>query len=152
MPKNPFTTWTDADVAQHNARVSRVISDDQKAMKNATMTQLESRKAGVSVADSTDVARLNKTERAYYLHLQNVVLVNWIGVQNLTLKLADDCRYTPDFIVVRFSGAIEAHEVKGFWRDDAKVKIKVAARLFPWIRFIVVQKINGDWKQTPVKP
>jgi hypothetical protein len=41
------------------------------------------------------------------------------------------------------------HEVKGFWTDDARVKIKVAADLYPF-RFIAAQalpkKQGGGWK------
>lgn len=46
-------------------------------------------------------------------------------------------------------GALEAHEVKGFWEDDARAKIKIAADMYP-IRFIAVQvlpkKAGGGWK------
>ena len=35
------------------------------------------------------------------------------------------------------SGVLELHECKGFWRDDARVKIKVAASLYPF-KFIAV--------------
>ena len=31
------------------------------------------------------------------------------------------------------------HEVKGYWQDDAKVKIKVAAEMYP-LRFVAVRK------------
>ena len=61
----------------------------------------------------------------------------------MKLRLADNTFYTPDFMVVRFDGVIEFHEVKGFWRDDARVKIKVAAKLFPWFKFRAISKIKG---------
>lgn len=40
---------------------------------------------------------------------------------------------------------MECHEVKGFWTDDAKVKIKVAAEQYPF-RFIAFKKckLGGD--------
>jgi len=41
------------------------------------------------------------------------------------------------------------HEVKGFWQDDARVKIKVAADMYPF-RFIAVKprakKDGGGWQ------
>ena len=44
--------------------------------------------------------------------------------------------------------ALEFHEVKGFWRDDARVKIKVAAEHFPF-KFVAVRKKKlsegGGW-------
>ena len=46
------------------------------------------------------------------------------------------------------SGQLQAHEVKGHWMDDSKVKIKVAAAMFP-IEFIAVKakakKDGGGW-------
>lgn len=100
---------------------------------------------------STDEKKLNKTEKRFLDWLwQRALPGQYIGVQSITLKLADDCRYTPDFVTI-FQGDIRAYEVKGFWRDDAKVKIKVAARMFP-MRFVVVQWIKGQWQFSEVKP
>ena len=48
--------------------------------------------------------------------------------------------YAPDFMVLLPDGLIELHEVKGFWREDARVKIKVAAALYPEFRFVAVTK------------
>lgn len=87
--------------------------------------------------------QMNKTEAAYAETLEVRKLrgeITWYGYEAVTLKLADDCRYTPDFTVVTASGGIEFHEAKGFWRDDARVKIKVAAAQFPWARFCAVRK------------
>jgi hypothetical protein len=38
------------------------------------------------------------------------------------------------------------HEVKGFWQDDARVKIKVAASIYPF-KFIAVKKAKGGWER-----
>lgn len=88
---------------------------------------------------------MNQTEALYAEELATRKLVGDIidfGFQRVTLKLAHDTRYTPDFDVQMPDGTIEMHEVKGFWRDDAKVKIKVAARMFAY-RFIAVRKEKG---------
>lgn len=101
---------------------------------------------------STDCQKLNKTESAYLQFLKTQDL-QWIGVQNITLKLADDTRYTCDFFCIDHDGILHGREVKGtFVRDDAKVKIKVAARMFPWIRFSIVKKVKNGWEHTEVKP
>jgi hypothetical protein len=48
------------------------------------------------------------------------------------------------------SGLMEMHEVKGFWQDDARAKIKIAADIFPF-RFIAIKgksiakKNGGGW-------
>jgi hypothetical protein len=62
----------------------------------------------------------------------------------MKFRLADATFYTPDFMVMFANGSIEAHEVKGFWQDDSRVKIKVAADMFP-IPFIGVQWKKSEW-------
>jgi hypothetical protein len=96
---------------------------------------------------------LNKTEQAYEARLKLLLQAGeilWYKPFGLTFKLADDTRYTPDFIVLAADGVIECHEVKSFWQGDAKVKIKVAAALFPF-RFLAVKKAalknGGGWTQ-----
>ena len=97
----------------------------------------------------------NKTE-ARYEHLLEMrkrageIVGYWF--EGMTLKLADNTRYTPDFMVMLPDGMIEFHEVKGAWaifQDDAKVKIKVASAMYPF-RFIAVAPIavknGGGWE------
>jgi hypothetical protein len=67
-----------------------------------------------------------------------------------TFKLAKDTRFTPDFMVMLPDGVLEAHETKGFFRDDAKVKIKVAAEKFPFVFRLVTAKAKkngGGWNE-----
>lgn len=106
----------------------------------------------MTIQPTTDEAKLNKTERAYLEWLRSTGLFQWIGVQNVTLKLGDDTRYTCDFFAMTYDGEMTGREVKGFFRDDAKVKIKVAARMFPWIKFSVVKKDGSGWDHKEVKP
>ena len=94
------------------------------------------------------VGGMNKTEAAYPDHLglrQMSGEVAWFAFEAVKLRLADKTFYTPDFAVMLADGTIEQHEVKGFWEDDARVKIKVAAAMFPF-RFIGVQKDKTGWK------
>lgn len=56
----------------------------------------------------------------------------------MKLRLAQNTFYTPDFVVT-FDDHIELHETKGFWEEDARVKIKVAAAMFPEFVFIGVE-------------
>jgi len=46
---------------------------------------------------------------------------------------------------VTFEDRIELHETKGFMRDDAAVKLKVAADKFPEFLFVLVKKIKKQW-------
>jgi hypothetical protein len=94
---------------------------------------------------------MNKTEQQYADYLQKRLLGGEIisyRFEALKLRLADKTFYTPDFIVT-FSDQIECHEVKGFWRDDARVKIKVAAALFPEFAFMAVTKRGKGWDYEP---
>lgn len=67
--------------------------------------------------------------------MKNSGSIQWYAFEAMKFKLADKTFYTPDFIVMTHEGYLEAHEVKGFWEDDARVKIKCAAEKFP-IKFI----------------
>ena len=67
------------------------------------------------------------------------------------LRLAANTFYTPDFMLP--GSPITFIEVKGFWRDDARVKLKVAAEMFPMFTFIAVTKDRrtGEWKEERIK-
>ncbi len=96
---------------------------------------------------------MNKTEARYEQYLASLQmggLVRSYLFEGIKLRLADKKTfYTPDFFVVMPDMTLECHEVKGFWQDDARVKIKVAASLFPF-RFIAVKaqskKAGGGWE------
>ena len=63
----------------------------------------------------------------------------------LNLRLADRTFYMPDFLVLLPDGTFEVHEVKGFWTEDARVKFKVAASLFPF-RFVAITRKGREWQ------
>lgn len=92
---------------------------------------------------------MNKTEAAYAEHLRQLQLegeVLWHRFESVKLKLAEKTHLTVDFFVMTKSGDLEAHEVKGFWEEDARVKVKVAAAMYPF-RFLAVQRApGGGWK------
>lgn len=64
--------------------------------------------------------------------------------EQFTFKLADDTRYTPDFVVMLPDGVLEVHEVKGFLEDDALVKFKVAAEMFPFTFRMFTRRAKKD--------
>ena len=90
---------------------------------------------------------MNKTESAYAETLEEWRrggrILSW-DFEAVKLKLAPKTFYTPDFFVV-FPGHFAFHEVKGFWRDDARVKIKVAAERFPAFQFTAITRAGRDW-------
>lgn len=125
----------------------------------AKKESLESMKASYPMTTSIvctlseDEYKLNKLEKAWLAtrRLQEGVNNPFIGIQCLTFKLGSDCRFTPDFIEI-IAGKLVAWETKGFFRDDAKVKLKVAARMYPWVSFRLVTRKNKEWKIEEIKP
>lgn len=97
--------------------------------------------------------KLNKTEkmllvllRAMYLNPSGSAPVN-VRIQAIRLELAPNCTYTPDFSVW-FMGKMIFYEAKGaFVRDDAIVKLKTAARLYPEFDFWLCQRKNNKWTE-----
>lgn len=87
--------------------------------------------------------QMNKAEAAHAAELELLKRVGEIQEylwQPLRLKLAPDCTYEPDFLVLTASGAIEFHEIKGgYITDDALVKLRVAAQRFPFFVFRLYQ-------------
>lgn len=112
----------------------------------------------LGIQPSSDEAKLNKTE-ASYLEWLKTLGDYWIGVQCITLKLGHDCRLTMDFAAVDKAGlrlidtkATNRKTGKPLVEDDAWVKMRIAARLFPWIRFLVAHRIKTEWHHIVVKP
>ena len=118
---------------------------------------------------------MNEIEEAYATILsawQAAGIVHAWRFEAVTLRLAADLRYTPDFWVVLDDGTVCCDEVKGFWQPQARIKIKAAARLFPWFRFRGVESltrmskkrraavlakcgvrtVNGDWLYEEFRP
>jgi hypothetical protein len=85
---------------------------------------------------------MNKEEEAYAKLLDELKMrgeVLWWKFEGITFKLAYRTTYTPDFNVMLANGQMQMHEYKGFWKDDARAKIKIAAAMFPF-QFIAVTK------------
>lgn len=94
---------------------------------------------------------MNKTEQAYadrLRTLEHAGQILWHKFEGIKLRLADNTFYTPDFAVLAADGVMELHEVKGFWQDDARAKIKIAAAMYPF-RFLAVKvrakRDGGGW-------
>jgi hypothetical protein len=100
--------------------------------------------------------KMNKSEQFYStaldLRKKAGEIKNW-KFEAIKLKLADRCTYTPDFNVEMANGDLVMVEVKKVWKghnaphfeDDAVVKIKVAAELFPWFIFYASWWDGSQW-------
>ena len=109
-----------------------------------------------TVAKSNPAPRgMNPTEARYADRLEILrragEIVSW-KFEAIRLRLANGAWFKPDFLVVarnedKGCDIHQIHEVKGFWREAARVRIKVAADLFKEYDFIVVKWEDGNWKK-----
>jgi hypothetical protein len=87
-------------------------------------------------------------EREYLQPKRDFGHLVWFDFEPIKFRLADGAWYTPDFISQGAGGSLVAWETKGFWREAARIRIKVAADKYPWIQFIAVtrDRKTGEWK------
>lgn len=95
--------------------------------------------------------KMNKLEASYARKLDEALLkkdiLGWqFEAINLMIIESDFRRtyYKPDFFVV-FPDHFEVHETKGFWQEDARLKIKRAAEKFWFWTFLGVTYKRGQW-------
>lgn len=94
--------------------------------------------------------RMNKLEADFEMLLRTKGQPH--GFERIKLRLADKTWYTPDFDVLGDDDVLELHEVKGYWEDDARVKIKTAAEQFPQFRFRAWRFVKGTWRRENFGP
>ena len=77
------------------------------------------------------------------LHLKELL---WYGYECWGFRLADNTFLYPDFpIAFANPPRIEIHDTKGWLREDAHIKTKIAAEMYPVFKWAYVKKIKGDW-------
>lgn len=92
----------------------------------------------------------SKLEAAYAARLSLMLQAGEVVrvlYEPFNLRLADGTFYCPDFLVQLPNGSLEVHEVKGFWREDAWIKFKVAATLHSYLQFVAVTRVKGQWTE-----
>jgi len=95
----------------------------------------------------------NKTELAFGLILEAMKrkgeIVDYY-FEGVTFRLADRCKFTPDFFVIVSLNPLKIRfcETKGrhIW-DDSKVKFRVAKEQFHWAEWEMHQRIKGQWQR-----
>lgn len=106
--------------------------------------------------DIDPTGRINRWERQRAGELEvmrKAKLIRWGAFDAISLRLADRTFYHTDFFYETADKDNVIEEVKGFMRDDAAVKLKVAASQYPHIRFLLVTRAQGEtgWTITQVK-
>lgn len=159
--------WTEEQQREYEQRMGR-STGGKSAPKNDTQPvpplqpAIESAPAELTAKQRTQAlgrlrtGTMNKTEARYAEHLKwrmHAGEVAWFKFESIKLRLADKTTYTADFFVMLTSGDLEVHEVKGHWEEDARVKIKLAAELYPF-RFLAVKwlKDEGEWNFEDFSP
>lgn len=95
-------------------------------------------------AHHTNVDGMNKTERRFRDEV--TPHVGAIRHEPLKFRLAGRTWYAPDFVFWVSQGTTPVCvEIKGFMRDDAAVKLKVAAESYPEFRWLLVRACKGGW-------
>ena len=88
----------------------------------------------------------SKTETRYAQYLSTRREITAVYYEAVRLTLAPRTTLLLDFLVV-YPDHVELHEVKsGYIREDAAVKLKLAASLYPFFRFICAQYLKGAWR------
>lgn len=97
---------------------------------------------------------MNKTEQAFNEYLKHQLMrgeILWYGFEVVKLKIANNTHITVDFFILDCNQCLKAIDVKGskhIVTDDAKVKMKVAAKEFPWPFFYAFPqpaRNGGGW-------
>ena len=115
-----------------------------RSAKNVKVHRAGSAPADVELSTSVAIpsAAMNRWERqmADWLALgESIGEIKWWAFEPLRFRIGKGAFYTPDFVVVDELGQLVAYEVKGHWEEDARVRIKVAASRYRWVRFVVVK-------------
>jgi len=146
-----------ADISSFNARTQKLIlAELAKKGGNAPFTRDQPKNLGKRIRQKQGDG-MNNLERRFFHWLKETRPGCTHLSQSITLKLCNGVRYTPDFISIRADEAIgftlTAWETKGFMRDDAAIKLKVAAKEYPWIAFCLVTARGPDaWDMQTIVP
>ena len=115
-------------------------------------------KLGVSLPDSprSRVKGMNRLESRFAAELAawvNVGILQWYAYEAVKLRLAKKTWFTPDFVGQKVGEPfLTFWETKGWMRDDANVKIKVASETYRHFKFVVVRWVGGTWEYQEIEP
>ena len=142
--------WTEDQYREYLDK-RNVVAEEPKAKRRKVTSEAE-----IARVCTQDRYR-SKTEERYAAHLDLMKKAGQIddwAYEPVTLKLAPGVRYTPDFMIrCTFNKEIRFEELKGrkgtgfYSLPVSKIKIKMAASLFPFWNFSVVWPAErlGEW-------
>jgi hypothetical protein len=125
---------------QENQRSAGFVNDEQRQLAQK-----------VSQSAARIPRGMNKLENLFAETLrerQDRGELVWYQFEAIRFRLADGAYYKPDWAAVTNQGNLLLYECKGFWREAARVRIKVAADRHPF-HFCAVRKLKvregGGW-------
>lgn len=93
---------------------------------------------------------MNKTEEAMSRELESLKddgkITRW-RFESVKIRLADRTWFTVDFQLWIPDGRIVMLETKGWLRDDAAVKFKVAREMYPEYIWVMYRRDHGRWNR-----
>src|SRR5688500_12173225 len=137
---------TEADIIAHNLRVRAGRGKGAGASKSAPQSQQVPEKAIRRGVQNKLEARF---ERDVLIPRKAAGEIADYKFEAIKVRLASGAYYCPDFAVWFKDGSVEFVEVKGFMREAAHIRLKVAAELYPHFRFYLckLDKVFG-WQIT----
>lgn len=141
--------------AEYLALQERVTSNrDFKAFEAALKASSVKAKVPTEPRDR----QMNKTERLYSRHLDHLKQIGHISAywyEPWKIRIADNCTWTPDFVVINTDGTIEWQDTKSWWakakkvgiEEDALIKMKAAAEMYPQFKVLATWFKDGVWEQ-----
>lgn len=141
---------SEADVLAFNAR-RKLSQQRDAAIEAATAFTPERPKAGVKGVIRQSGRQMNKTETRFEQeHLKPLIYAAELfayDYEAVTLRLANGCRYTPDFWAISNKGVTIYYEIKarGNVQDDSVVKLKVAASKYVNCEFYLCAWDRHGW-------
>jgi hypothetical protein len=144
--------WTKEDLAAHQAR--QALDLTQANLQGGTFPAPAKTSSVLNAAKPKRKRGMNRWEAEYAQKLEAerlAGLIQWYGFEAMSLRLADGCRFTPDFAIVLNNGNVQFDEVKGHLREAARVRFKVAEEMYKHFRFGMFRKIpkkrGGGWER-----
>lgn len=120
-----MTRWTTDQLAEHLARIKAPVPAAAEPVGPKFKSKLEAEYAQMLEAQA-----------------RSGLIKSWM-YEGITVRLADGVRFTVDFNVLALDGSLSMVETKGFLREAARVRLLVAARMFPMWSWFLVRKKRG---------
>ncbi len=102
------------------------------------------------LAHSPYKSKLEAAWANYLTGLRYLGTITGFWYEPLNLRLPGEKNfYKPDFLVRDADDHLTFYEVKGRNKSDDRslVKIKTAAGITPWAKFVLIKRIGGQWEE-----